>query len=123
MKKPNKAGISHGDILHEYLTALKSDLPHLTENSPLFFRGNPPTSTVKSYFQNQPIGEGLLKSVAREMAEFLQLPNPENFKSHSYRHTAAQLAAERGATEAMLTVSSFFFSFIFMSHFFLYIYL
>ena len=106
LKKPNSAGISHGDILHQYLVALKRDLPHVNENSPLFFRGNPATDSKTSYFQNQPIGEGLLKSVAREMALFLKLPNPEKYTSHSYRHTAASIAAERGATEAQLTVSS-----------------
>ena len=105
LKKPNAAGISHGDILNQYLVALKRDLPHLTANSPLFYRGNPATATVPSYFQNQPIGEGMLMGVAREMALFLQLPNPEKYKSHSIRHTSATLAAERGATEAQLTVS------------------
>ena len=106
LKKANSAGISHGDILHQYLVALKQDLPHVNENSPLFFRGNPATDSKKSYFQNQPIGEGLLKSVAREMAVFLRLPNPKKYKSHSIRHTSATIAAERGATEAQLTVSS-----------------
>ena len=105
MKKPNAVGISHGDILHEYMATLNRDLPHLTEDMPLFYRGNPPTETVPSKFQNQPIGEGLLKGVAREMAVYLNLPHPEKYTSHTPRHTAASIAAERGATEAQLTVS------------------
>ena len=105
LRKPNKAGVSHADIIHQYLLALKKDVPFIKPSDPLFYRGNGPTPTVPSYFQNSHVGEGKLRLVAREMAQFLGLNNPENFKGHSFRHTSATLAAEKGAQVPQLMVS------------------
>ena len=103
-KKPNRAGISHADIINEYLVTLKKYVPNIVPTSALFWRGNPPTPTVPSKFQAQEMGKSKLTDVSREMALFLGLENPESFKSHSIRHTAAQLAAENLATAPMLKV-------------------
>ena len=100
----NKAGVSHADIINEYLTKLKKDVPNIVPTSALFWRGNPATPTVKSKFQAQEMGPGKLRDVARDMAIFLGLENPELYKSHSFRHTAATLAAENLATAPMLKV-------------------
>ena len=104
LKKPNKAGISHADIIHEYLEALKKDVPNIGPDSKLFWRGNPPTPTVKSKFQAQFMGDGKLMEVAREIATFLGLVKPEKYMSHSIRHTAATLAAQRLATAPQMMV-------------------
>ena len=105
LRKPNKAGVSHADIIHQYLLALKKDVPMIKPSDPLFYRGNGPTPTVPSYFQNSHVGEGKLRLVAREMADFLGLDKPETYKSHSFRHTAATLASEKLATVPQLMVS------------------
>ena len=105
LKKPNKAGISHADIIHEYLVALKKDVPNIGPNSKLFWRGNAPTPTNQaSKFQAQFMGAGKLMEVAREIATFLGLVKPENYMSHSIRHTAATLAAQRLATAPQMMV-------------------
>ena len=103
-KTPNSAGISQANILKEYLAVLDKELPHLTPESALFWRGEPPTPTTKSYFMNSPVGEGMLRAVSMEMAQFLQIPNFMDYTSHTFRHTAASFVAENGATVAQLTV-------------------
>ena len=85
--------------------ALRKDVPNVKPSDPLFYRGNGPTPNIKSYFQNSFVGEGKLRQVAREMAEFLGLDKPETYKSHSIRHTAATLASEKMATVPQLMVS------------------
>ena len=85
--------------------ALDKDLPHLKPEDSLFYRGNPPKNGKPSKFQNQPIGDKYLKNVPREMAIFLGLKNPERYKSHTMRHTAACFAAENGATIPQMMVS------------------
>ena len=87
--------------------ALNKDLPHLKPENPLFYRGNEKSETTNSKFVNQRIGERYLKSVPREICEFLQLPNPEKFRSHSIRHSSARIAAQNGATVPQLMASIF----------------
>ena len=104
----NSSGVSHTEIVREYIRALNRDLPHLKPENNLFYRGNPSNDTGPSKFVDQVIGERYLKCVPREICEFLGLPNPENFKSHSMRHTAACIAAQNGATSPQLMVSQTF---------------
>ena len=85
--------------------ALKKFIPNIKPSDPLFFRGNGPTPTIPSYFQNSYVGVGKLMLVAREMADFLGKDKPETYKSHSIRHTAATLASEKMATVPQLMVS------------------
>ena len=109
----NELGVSHCEIIREYIMALNKFLPHLKPENPLFYRGNPASNEGSkpkiSKFVNQRIGERYLKSVPREICEFLQLPNPENFRSHSIRHSSARIAAQNGATAPQLMASIFFF--------------
>lgn len=52
--------------------------------------------------QNRPLGKNTMAGVTKEMAEFLQLPHPEMYTSHSLRRTGATLLAEQGiSTEAL----------------------
>ena len=104
----NTMGVSHTEIVRDYIRALNRDLPHLKPENNLFYRGNPSNDTGPSKFVDQVIGERYLKCVPREICEFLGLPNPEKFKSHSMRHTAACIAAQNGATAPQLMVSQTF---------------
>ena len=106
----NAQGVCHSEIIREYVLALRADLPHLKADSRLFYRGNPASDTLPSKFQNQVIGEKYLKAVPREICEYLGLPDPHKYRSHSIRHTSATLAAANGATVPQLMVSrpSFF---------------
>ena len=98
-------GVSHTEIVREYIMALNMDLPHLKPENKLFYRGNPSSNKSPSKFVDQVIGEKYLKSVPREISEFLGLENPKKYKSHSIRHSAACIAAQNGATAPQLMVS------------------
>ena len=103
----NGAGLNPVNIIRKYLRTLNDDLKELTSTSPLFYRGVPPTGNSQSMFINAPIGANILKKVPNFIAMKLQLPNPESYKSHSVRHTAATIGAENGCTTEQLTVSTF----------------
>ena len=106
----NELGVSHCEIVREYIMALNKFLPHLKPENPLFYRGNEGSETKISKFVDQRIGQRYLKSVPREICEFLQLPNPEKFRSHSIRHSSACIAAQNGATAPQLMASIIFFT-------------
>ena len=101
-------GVSHCEIVREYIMALNKWLPHLKPESPLFYRGNEGNDTKVSKFVDQWIGERYLKLVPRQICEFLGLPSPERFRSHSIRHSSARIAAQNGATVPQLMVSTIF---------------
>ena len=119
----NEAGVSHCEIVREYIMQLNLCLPNIKPHDPLFYRGNPGSGDKVSKFVNQHMGDRFLKSVPREICEFLGLPNPEKFRSHSIRHTSANISAQNGATVPQLMVSRIFhnhylqFSFCKMHHF------
>ena len=104
----NTMGVSHTEIVREYIMALNMDLPHLKPEDKLFYRGNPSNDKLPSKFVDQVIGERYLKFVPREICEYLGLPNPEKYKSHSIRHSSATIAAQNGATAPQLMVSRTF---------------
>jgi integrase len=88
---------------------LNKDLPSLKPDFPLFYRGNPKTDKgIPSKFVNQQMGERFLKAVPRDIADFLGKENLADFKSHTFRHTAATLAAENLVPTAQMMVSSTF---------------
>ena len=113
----NEMGVSHCEIIREYIMALNKFLPHLKPEDPLFYRGNEGSDTKESKFVNQWIGERYLKCVPRQICEFLGLPNPEKFRSHSIRHSSATIAAQNGATVPQLMVSRIFITTIYCSVF------
>jgi integrase len=49
-----------------------------------------------------PIGQGMISSYPKKIAEFLQLPDPNQYTSHSFRHSGATILADDGATVMQL---------------------
>ena len=113
----NEFGVSHCEIVREYIMQLKLCLPNLKPHDPLFYRGNPSAGNKASKFVNQQMGDKYLKAVPREICEFLGLPNPEKFRSHSMRHTAAEIAAQNGASVPQLMVSRFYNHYVFDNYY------
>ena len=61
-----QSAVSRGEIVDDYLKKLKANLPHLNDNSPLFFCGKP------SFFQNSPIGIGTIQGTPHWISEYLR---------------------------------------------------
>ena len=108
-------GFSPYLVLKQYLESLHTHLTNLPADYPLFVRGDPakvvkgkqePTKWVRS-----PIGEDTLGKIPRYIANFLELPKPEEYTSHSFRRSSATLAAEGGAQKGAMCVSEFIFVF------------
>jgi len=108
----NEAGLNPVTIIRKCLRNLNDDVKDLTGTSPLFYCGVAPTENTRSVFKNAPVGANELKKVPNFIAVKLQLPNPELYKSHSVRHTAATIGAENGCTTEQLTVSTFLIEFV-----------
>lgn len=52
--------------------------------------------------QDRPIGKNTLAGITKKIAEYLELPEPSKYTSHSLRRTGATLLAEKGvSTEAL----------------------
>lgn len=47
---------------------------------------------------NQPMGKHSIAKIPKEMATFLQLPDPHTYTGHSYRRTSTTIAADAGAS-------------------------
>ena len=105
----NDAGVSHGEIIKEYLQRLNRDVPDVTEDTPLFLQGKPGTSTQPSCFTKQVIGQNPLTDVPKFIAKKLGLPNINSYSGHSFRRTAATLAAEGNVSADGMTVSFIIF--------------
>ena len=101
----NEAGVSHGEIIRLYLQRLNKDVRDINDDTPLFLQGRPATKTEPSRFSKQPIGKNLLVKVPEYMAEKLGLPDPTSYTGHSFRRTAATLAAEGNVSADSMTVS------------------
>ena len=103
----NEAGFKPVTIIRMYLRKLNDDVKDLIGTSPLFYCGVAPTQNSPSFFKNAPVGPNELKKVPYYIAVKLNLPEPESYRSHSVRHTAATIGAENGCTTEQLTVSRF----------------
>ena len=49
-----------------------------------------------------PIGQGMISSYPKKIAEFLQLPDPNQYTSHSFHHSDAKILDDDGATVMQL---------------------
>lgn len=47
---------------------------------------------------NQVTGKNSIAKIPKEMAKFLELPEPDTYTGHSYRRSATTIAADNGAT-------------------------
>ena len=77
----------------------------MTEDTALFLRGIPGTSKQPSRFTKQVIGQNPLTDVPQFIAEKLLLPDVKSYSGHSFRRTAATLAAEGNVSADSMTVS------------------
>ena len=108
-------GFSPYLVLKQYLESLHTHLTNLPGDFPLFVRGDP-AKVVKgkqepTKWKRSPIGEDTLAKIPRFIANFLKLPQPEEYTSHSFRRSSATLAAEGGAERGAMCVSEFVFEF------------
>ena len=89
---PSEDEVCYGSRVVVYLELLRHCHPNISPDKPLFLRAR------KNGLGLQPMGANMLGNISREIAEELNLPNPETFTGHGFRRSAATEAASRGAT-------------------------
>jgi hypothetical protein len=75
---------------------LHQDLPDLSEKGPLFYTGRKSIGNRVSRFYATPIGKNTLADIGKTVAAFLDLPEPQKYTGHCFRHSTAQQAADAG---------------------------
>ena len=84
------SGPNYAGILEEYLSAVRNVIGKVTGR--MWFCGR------NDIFIQSPMGKNYLSNVPHEMAMRLSLENPANYTFHSYRRSAATMAANEGAS-------------------------
>ena len=84
--------VCFGSYVVKYLELLRRSQPDIKAESPLFWRAR------VSGLGKQPMGCNMLGNITKEVAQKLNLPNPERYTGHCLRRSAATEAASRGAT-------------------------
>ena len=84
------SGPNYAGILEEYLSAVRNVIGKVTGR--MWFTGR------NDIFIQSPMGKNYLSNVPHEMAMRLSLENPANYTFHSYRRSAATMAANEGAS-------------------------
>ncbi|CAM9926110.1 unnamed protein product, partial [Heterosigma akashiwo] len=87
-------------IFEQYIEKLEDDMPYSVGTSNQRFWLKYDVKLGK--FVNSPVGKNLLAKVPSEIAEFLGLPNPEEFTGHCFRHTFANILANSGCSKVQL---------------------
>ena len=80
------AGYCGATIIKLYFDCLNEDLKRNITEGPVFYRGSKPGPKVKvSKFVKTPIGKVTLSETGKEVARFLNLPNPDKYTGHCFR--------------------------------------
>ena len=87
-------------ILEQYIEKLEDDMVYAVGESNQRFWLRYDVKSGK--FVNSPVGKNLLAKIPSEIAEFLGLPNPEEFTGHCFRHTFANILANSGCSKVQL---------------------
>lgn len=117
LKKLSITDFKEKDDLHFLIDDTKTDTPRsfvvpqpLAEKVKDYIALRPDNCTLEDFFVNynkgkctrQPIGMNKLGNSAKEVAVFLNLPNPHRYTSHCIRHTSATCFANTGANDVAL---------------------
>ena len=91
-------GVCLASIIDSYLKALAYDRVDTPGKSPLIRTGRTGKPNKPSIFVKTPIGVNSLYNVGKDVAEFLQLANPELFTGHCFRRSSATQLANSGCS-------------------------
>ena len=79
------AGFCFAQIIDDYRQMLSDDKIPIGPTAPFIYTGRHATESKPSKFINSPVGENALRKFGVDMAEFLELPNPEKYTGHCFR--------------------------------------
>ena len=88
----------YASLLETYLDALEVDRVPVDGTCPLIRTGKKPSNSKPSKFINSPIGVNYLYAVGKDIAAFLELPDPSRYTGHCFRRTSVTVMANAGAT-------------------------
>ena len=87
-KNESGTGYCGATLIELYFDTLNKDLKQNITEGPVFYKGTGlPGSKIKiSKFTNEFMGKGTLSDTGKEVARFLNLPNPEKYTGHCFRY-------------------------------------
>merc|ERR1711976_438285 len=77
-------GVCLASIIQEYLEALAYDRVDTKGDSRFIRTGKKATGTKRSTFVNCPMGINTMYDVGKDIAEYLQLDNPDRYTGHAF---------------------------------------
>ena len=78
-------GVCFAKIIEDYRNELNYDNVLINPDCPFLYTGRCATLTKPSRYINSPIGENALRTIGKDIANFLGLENPEKFTGHCFR--------------------------------------